>query len=112
MKKLNFLILIFAFVISSCSTTVIDEVVITGPITYTADVSAIISNNCLPCHAGTAPSAGLNLETFTGVQNSTENGNLLVWINDSSNPMPTSGLMAIELRETIKEWATQGYLEN
>jgi len=114
MKKLNFLVQIIAFAISitSCSTTVIEEVVILGPVTYTTNVSAIIRNNCLPCHAGTSPSAGLNLETFEGVQNSTENGNLLARINSVSNPMPSSGKMSDILINTIEEWAIQGYLEN
>lgn len=114
MKKLNFLVQIIAFTIfiTSCSTTVIEEVVILGPITYTKNVSTIIRNNCLPCHAGTSPSAGLNLKTFAGVQNSTENGNLLARINSLSNPMPSNGKMSDVLINTIEKWATQGYIED
>lgn len=114
MKKVSLLFLIIAvsLSISSCSTSTIEEVVITDPITYDANVSTIISNNCLPCHGGTTPSAGLNLETYASVRNATENGNVLARINSASNPMPIGGQMPPVLIATIEEWANQGYLEN
>ena len=114
MKKIHVLSLsvLVALSISSCSTSTIEEVEITEPVTYTANVRTIISNNCLPCHGGTSPSAGLNLETYTNVRNATENGNLLARINSASNPMPQSGLMAPALIATIEQWATDGYIEN
>ncbi len=114
MKKLNlfFLIVAISLSLSSCSTSVIEEVIITAPITYNADVSTIISNNCLPCHAGTAPSAGLNLETYLGVRGAAEGGNLLNRINNASNPMPVGGQMPAALIATIEAWAEQGYIEN
>ena len=59
---LGFIILLFTFF--SCSTATIEEVIITEPITFDADVSVIITNNCLPCHAGGFPAAGLNLEGY------------------------------------------------
>lgn len=114
MKKINLLFLIIAIslTMSSCSTSTIEEVIITDPITYTANVSTIISNNCLPCHAGSTASAGLNLETYASVRNATENGNLLNRINSASSPMPQGGQMPPVLIATIEEWANQGYLEN
>lgn len=107
---LGFIILLFTFF--SCSTATIEEVIITEPITYDADVSVIISNNCLPCHAGGFPAAGLNLEAYTNVRASTENGNLLSRITNVSNPMPQSGLMAPDLIATIEQWAEDGFIEN
>jgi hypothetical protein len=98
--------------ISSCSTSTIEEVVITETITYTGSVRTIVSNNCLPCHGGTNPSGGLNLETYAGVRNAAENGNLINRINSASSPMPQSGLMAPALIATIEQWAADGYLEN
>lgn len=111
MKKLAF-ILFLSLIMTSCSESVIEEVIITEPVNYTSDVAPIISNNCLPCHAGSSPSAGLNLETYTNVRNATQNGNLLARINSASNPMPQSGQMAPALIATIEQWATDGYVEN
>ena len=107
---LGFIILLFTFF--SCSTATIEEVIITEPITYDADVSVIITNNCLPCHAGGFPAAGLNLEGYTNVRSSTENGNLLSRINSISNPMPQSGPMSPDLIATIEQWAEDGFIEN
>ena len=78
--KFKYLILsslILVLSLSSCSSATIEEVIITEPVTYDTDVSIIISNNCLPCHAGGFPAAGLNLEGYSNVRSSTENGNLL-----------------------------------
>jgi hypothetical protein len=46
------------------------------------------------------------------VRASTENGNLLARINNVSNPMPQSGLMAPDLIATIEQWAEDGFIEN
>lgn len=106
------LIAVASLSISSCSTSTIEEVQIVTEVTYNANVSTIISNNCLPCHGGTTPSAGLNLETYASVRNATENGNLINRINSASNPMPQSGQMPPALIATIEQWAIDGYLEN
>ena len=113
--KFKYLILsslILVLSLSSCSTATIEEVIITEPVTYDTDVSIIISNNCLPCHAGTFASAGLNLEGYLNVRSSTENGNLLSRINSISNPMPQSGPMAPDLIATKEQWAEDGFIEN
>lgn len=114
LKKITSLSTIFLvfLVFSSCSTSTIEEVVITDPVTFDEDVNIIIINNCLPCHAGTFPSGGVNLEGYTNVRNATENGNLLTSINSVSNPMPQSGLMPPALIAIIEQWAIDGYLEN
>ena len=107
---LGVICLIFSF--SSCSTATIEKVIITEPITYDMDVSVIISNNCLPCHAGAFAAGGLNLEGYTNVRTATENRNLLARINSVSNPMPQNGQMAPALIATIEQWALDGYIEN
>ena len=107
---LGTIFLVFSF--SSCSTATIEKVIITESVTYDADVSIIISNNCLPCHAGTFASAGLNLEGYANVRSATENGNLLARINSVSNPMPQNGQMAPVLITTLEQWAIDGYIEN
>jgi len=107
---LGVICLIFYF--SSCSTATIEKVIITEPVTYDMDVSIIISNNCLPCHAGAFAAGSLNLEDYTNVRTATENGNLLARINSVSNPMPQNGQMAPILIATIEQWAIDGYIEN
>jgi len=98
--------------LSSCSSATIEEVVITDPVTFDADVNIIITDNCLPCHAGTYPAGGVNLEGYVNVRSATENGNLIESINSLSNPMPQNGLMPPALIATIEQWAIDGYLEN
>ena len=113
--KFKYLILsslILVLSLSSCSSATIEEVIITEPVTYDTDVSIIISNNCLPCHAGGFPAAGLNLEGYVNVRSSTENGNLLNRINSVTNPMPQSGQMAPDLIAIIEQWAEDGFIEN
>lgn len=115
MKKLftAAILLSITIAMTSCSEETIEEVEITAEtITYNGNVRTIISNNCLPCHGGTTPSAGLNLETYNSVRNATENGNVLARINSASNPMPVGGQMAPSLIATIERWATDGYIEN
>lgn len=114
MKKIKLILLIvfISFSFGSCSTATIEEVVITETVTFDGDVSVIISNNCLPCHAGTFASGGLNLEGYNNVRSATENGNVLTRINSASNPMPQSGQMPPALIATIEQWAIDGYIEN
>ena len=114
MRRLVVCIIVF-YGAYSCSTTTIEEV--QGPplgtvVTYVQDVSPIVSNNCLSCHQTSQPNAGLNLETYQLMREATENGNVLNRINNPSNPMPSSGLMAPELRAIIQTWADNGFIEN
>ena len=111
-KEVILLVIFIVFYFSNCSTTTIDKVIIDEVNTYESDVDIIISNNCLPCHAGAFPSAGLNLEGYENVRNSTENGNLLARINSITNPTPQSGLMSPISIATIEQWAIDGYIEN
>tara|TARA_R110000787_G_scaffold7987_1_gene26840 strand:+ start:844 stop:1188 length:345 start_codon:yes stop_codon:yes gene_type:complete len=114
MKKISllFLSVFITYSFSSCSTATIEEVIITETITFDADVNVIISNNCLPCHAGTFASAGLNLEGYANVRSATQNGNVLGRINNVSSPMPQGGQMAPVFIATIEQWALDGYIEN
>lgn len=101
---------------ASCTKAVIDNEEPTGPITetvtYNAVVSDIMVNNCVTCHSGLAPSAGLDLTTYANVRFSTENGSLLGRIENVGNPMPPNGLMPSNLRAQIAKWAQDGYPEN
>lgn len=102
---------------SSCTKAFIsDGTETTNPIdktiTYTADVKQIMTNNCITCHGGPSPSAGLELTTYTNVKNAALNRNLLERMNDATAPMPQSGLLILQTRQIMDKWKADGYLEN
>ena len=75
-------------------------------------ISPIISSRCISCHSGNNPQAGLLLENYNQVRNSSENGLLIQRINDPADPMPVTGLMPLSTRVLFDEWSNNGYLEN
>mgnify|MGYP000191580367 CR=1 FL=1 len=83
----------------------------TSEITYESTVKYIIDNNCLGCHSGRKPSAGLKLDSYDKVKNQIVNGDLLKRINSKQNPMPKRGLMSKNQRLAIEEWARKGFVE-
>ncbi len=114
-KKLYALAVTSLLFLASCTETIIEDLPPETPIDlikYNPDITTIVSNNCLPCHAGTSASAGLNLESYMNVRNATEIGNLIERINDINNPMPQSGLMPSSQRIIFDQWILDGYLEN
>ena len=115
-KYLIAISIIFALLMSSCTTTEIPLDVIGDPITeiitYDGDVKAIIDNNCVACHSGLAASAGLSLVTYQQVRSSAENGNLIARMNNATNPMPQGGILPAATRAIIDAWATDGFPEN
>lgn len=117
MKYLK-LFFFLAFISSSCSKSNTQSPssnippVINNKITYDQNIKPIMSRSCTGCHSGASASAGLLLETYIQVKNSTQNGNLIDRINDISNPMPQSGLMPLADREIIQIWADSNYIEN
>lgn len=78
-------------------------------ITYQKDIRPIVSNYCTSCHGGDMPAAGFALTSYETVREKTEFGALLQRINNSNRPMPMSGLLPKEMRETFSLWAEQGY---
>jgi len=82
--------------------------------TYNKDVKTIINNSCATasCHDSTAPTAGLSLTNYTQVKNSAENGNLITRMNNTTNPMPPTGILSSSSRAIVDKWKADGYLEN
>ena len=116
MKK-NILTICFLITISfsfyNCSTAVIEKVVIAETISYTGNVKTVITANCTTtCHNPSRLDAGLNLTTYAGLRNATENGNVITRINSAGNPMPFGGQMTPASIAIIQQWATDGYIEN
>lgn len=82
-------------------------------ITYDANIKSIMSNNCTVCHGSpTSQGAPMSLTTYTEVKKAVESRNLIGRINNSSNPMPQSGLMPQMNRDLIQQWQDDGLLEN
>lgn len=110
-----FTLLLFTFF--SCTKAIIDEGE-TNPnpidriVKYSPDIETIMFNHCITCHGGAAPSGGFTLTTYDEVRAYTEGGTLLSRVNNSSNPMPPSGLLSTENRQIIDKWVADGLLEN
>ncbi len=118
MKRLIYLLFgaLFSTGFSACTKAIILEGEAPAPITrvikYDQDVQIIMYNHCVTCHAGTAASASLDLTNYQNVRASSENGNLLERIENTSDPMPPSGLLSAEDRQIIAKWAADGFPEN
>ena len=79
---------------------------------FNSDVKNIMLNNCITCHGGPAPSAGIDLNTYSVVRQQAEFGNLVQRMNSTTSPMPTSGILPQETRAIIDKWAADGFPEN
>ena len=117
-RNLTFPILI-SFLMASCSSSEVanDDPVVVDPtqkVTYEKDVKNIINNSCAVsgCHTGSNPPAGILLTTYNQVRSQAENGNLIARMNNSSNPMPPTGILPSSTRSVIDQWKADGFLEN
>lgn len=116
-KQLTLTVLIL-ILLQSCTTAIIDEgdptllPPITRTVTYQSDVQSIMTNNCITCHAGPAPNAGLDLSNYQNTRFSAEMGSLIQRMNNAANPMPPNGLVSPELRQLMDKWVTDGFPEN
>lgn len=122
---LSIYLLVMGMAMNSCTKAVIDEepIIVNVPadtsdtnttlqkLVYDPGIKKIMTDNCITCHGGPAPSAGLNLENYTSVKTATETGKLIDRINDQTNPMPQRGLMPLSVRKQIEAWKTDGFKE-
>lgn len=98
----------------ACTNRTEDDLVNVVPnslVKYNEKVKPIITQNCIVCHGGANTFANLDLTTNTNVKNAILNRGLLLRINDSSDPMPQSGLMNTTNRTTISKWQIDGFLD-
>jgi cytochrome c5 len=101
---------------TQCSKAIIDEnptdlPPVNQPVHYQPEVQTIMFNNCITCHSGAAPSAGLRLDNYGDTRYATEYGKLIDRINNASNPMPPSGLLPAATRQLMDKWVVDGYPE-
>jgi len=91
-----------------------------GSVDFVRDVQPILNSNCLSCHAGSSPKAGLSLDTFEGAQAGGDDGKIIV-AGDSKNSllgqkltdttgqqMPPTGSLPAKDIATILAWIDQG----
>jgi len=82
---------------------------------YSTDVKPLINTYCLGCHSGGAPSGGINLSTYTGVQNVAISGRLVGAVSHTPgySPMPKNAAKLSTCQITqIRKWVQAGALNN
>jgi hypothetical protein len=83
--------------------------------TFAVDVLPLLNKRCNSCHAGSSPSAGIVLDSYTEVMKYVNNGSLMGSINQTSaySPMPkNSGKMSACEIEKIQKWVDSSALNN
>ena len=119
MNRTKFSISVVVMILfSGCTQSIIPEeyiestIPIDSIVTYENQIRLIISQNCITCHSGSNPNGNLRLENYNQVRNASEIGTLIQRINDTANPMPTSGLMSVSTRVLFDVWVNNGFIEN
>lgn len=82
---------------------------------FTADVLPLLNARCNNCHAGSSPSAGIKLNSYTEVVKYVNNGTLMGSINHSSgfSAMPKNGskMSSCDIKK-IQGWIDSGIPNN
>ena len=87
----------------------------TTAVKYSTSVLPILSSNCISCHGGSTPSAGISLDSYTGVKVQVDNGRLLgaVSHNPSYSAMPkNSNKLSNCNLDKIRIWIAAGAPNN
>ena len=71
---------------------------------FAADILPIIQSNCIGCHSGNPPQAGLVLVSYSDIQAAVTSNGLLDRINDPVNPMPPNNQLNDCLKNQIQSW--------
>ena len=80
---------------------------------YNTNVSKIIADNCIACHSGSSPSAGIALQTYENVKSIADDNRLLGVINGTGySLMPPSGKMDDCKIIVITKWVNSGANNN
>ena len=87
----------------------------TVAVKYSTSVLPVLSSNCINCHGGAAPSAGISLDSYAGVKIQVDNGRLWGAVSHSPNysPMPkNSNKLNNCSLEKIRIWIAAGAPNN
>ncbi len=82
---------------------------------YSANIAPILSTYCTGCHAGTAPSGGIDLSNYTNVKAQATNGRLVGAVTQAAgySPMPKDAAKLSECQLVqIRKWVAAGALNN
>lgn len=122
--KIQFLILLFIFILSACESKNEEElfpVDLSGcdtiSVSFNLQILPLFESQCFPsCHEAQAQLGGFNMEIFTEIQSRAKSGLIVEVLNlPRGNPraMPLGGnfLPLCDLLR-IKAWAEQGALNN
>ena len=87
----------------------------TTAVKYSTSVLPVLSSNCISCHGGSTPSAGISLDSYVGVKVQVDNGRLwgAVSHNPNFSPMPkNSNKLSTCNLEKIRIWIAAGAPNN
>ena len=92
----------------------------TDDVSYSADISPVISSSCIGCHGGVNPSGNISLENYQQVKAAADiapgnYGSLYGAVSHASgnSPMPkNSNMLSACTIAKIKAWIDQGAQEN
>jgi mono/diheme cytochrome c family protein len=77
-------------------------------VTYTqlAGTGGVFANNCFSCHSASNARGGLDLTKYASAK--TAAANIQARMNNSNNPMPTSGILSEAQRAMVDVWVANG----
>ena len=118
-KTKNLLLIVVAFMMVACSydneSDLVEALDQEESISYEANISSIMSSNCLGCHSNPPQNgAPFSLTTYDAVVSRAQNGQLLNVISKQTgepNAMPPSGRMAQSTIDIVAQWIEEGLLE-
>lgn len=123
MKNLTHIALLFSvFLLVGCSNDSESDLMenqdppTTGEkVTYNANISSVMSNNCVSCHKSPPVNgAPFALTTYEEVKAIAENGSLMTAISKQSGEslaMPPSGRLPQATIDLVQKWIDDGLLE-
>jgi len=82
---------------------------------YRANVVPIMEGNCYSCHAGSMPTSGIRLDSYTELKKRVTNGKLIGSITHTGavSPMPQGQPKMSDCNiNKIKAWVNAGALDN
>ena len=87
----------------------------TAAVKYSTSVLPVLSSNCINCHGGATPSAGISLDSYAGVKMQVDNGRLWGAVSHSASysPMPKNSAKLNNCSlEKIRIWIAAGAPNN
>jgi cytochrome c5 len=85
----------------------------TEVVSFAADVTTIITNNCLSCHSGANPNAGVLLTNYSEIATYAQSGLLMNVLTGTGAPtMPPTGQLDNCSIDKIQKWINDGSPNN